>query len=601
MTQTWRPDPKVKVEVAGTTVSDESLIVEVTRPLNNVSSAVLSVSDYQSKNYVGVINALDTLDISFRYGSASWTKVFSGIISTVSPQLSLQGEILVVSAWGLGNALAKTHCNTSYGKESQNSTIDTPTEIWTDLKDNYINKSFGGVATGYGITLSAVGGTSPTITYLKSPYKSNFDILNLTMDLITANQAGSASHQWFVDTAGALRIRPINNNTDANWREYWNGSQADSKITVKKDMILYDFRKNIEEYANNILLLSDLRKPGEDYWTEDSGGASLWGTAGHASTAVSDSNARYVVGSHSLRIFCNASQSGRAFYPSAENAAWDITKIESEQSVPLLNFYIWRNGYVLNTSQIRLFTTDNDTDYFYVALSTLLGSSITTWTHRSIPIGTYYKTLAEQRYYRWSTNGSPNWNDINGFAFRINVSASGWGETFIDDLHLSGKIVREAKDTSEISANDEYQKIIRNDTAINDSLTASDDSGVAGQLAYAELLRRSQTPIVGLIKIPGAVDILPGQKIYVEACQQSGGSYRIDDDFRVVELKHLFTPEGFTTTLNLTDDVTNSHAFGVPTQWSILKEYAGALGHAEAKNLKGSGVDILIPVLSNSY
>jgi len=72
-------------------------------------------------------------------------------------------------------------------------------------------------------------------------------------------------------------------------------------------------------------------------------------------------------------------------------------------------------------------------------------------------------------------------------------------------------------------------------------------------------------------------------------------------DYRIKELKHTFQLPYPFTDLNLTSDVTNSHAFGAPTAHSILMEYAGALGMAEARDLKGSGIDTLIPRLTKSY
>jgi len=69
----------------------------------------------------------------------------------------------------------------------------------------------------------------------------------------------------------------------------------------------------------------------------------------------------------------------------------------------------------------------------------------------------------------------------------------------------------------------------------------------------------------------------------------------------VKEVRHQFTARGASTVLNLTDDTTNSHAFAAPDQMSLLLEYAGALGHAEAKNLKVSGIDFEIPRLTKSY
>jgi len=58
---------------------------------------------------------------------------------------------------------------------------------------------------------------------------------------------------------------------------------------------------------------------------------------------------------------------------------------------------------------------------------------------------------------------------------------------------------------------------------------------------------------------------------------------------------------GFRTTLNLTNDLLNAHAFAAPTAHSLLAEYAGPLGQAEARNLKAGDLDILVPLLSKSY
>jgi len=572
-------------------VDKEEVTVSVVRPVNNISLAILSVSDYKSKAYEGIFDALDTLEISFRYGSGSWIKIFKGTISTVSPKISSEGEILEVGAWGLGWCLVKTHCDTSYGVESQNPTIDTPTEVWTDLRNNYVQKSFGGAVTGHSLGLTVAGGASPTITYLESPYKNNFEMLNATMDLITADQAGAASHQWYVSPTGTLFIRAINA-TLGSWTQYWKNSQAASTLTVAEDMVLYDFRKNIEEYANKIVLASAFRKPAYDYWTENQSG--LWGTT---NANLTDSATR-VVGTHSLLMEpTDAVLAAEIWYPNAKNAGWDFTKFESERTIPRVNFYARRNMDLGSGPEIRFYTSAGNS-YDLIEIDNFI-TSTDKFFHLSFPVGSYYLTQDESKDLRWVITGAPNWNNINWVYFIVSAGTS--KDFYIDDLHLSGKIVREAYNSTAITANNEYQRVILNDTAVNDSLKASDDSETAAQLVYAELLRRQSTPIVGMIKIPGAIDLLPGQKTHIHACQKSDGNFRIDKDMRVMELTHTFSKEGFTTILNLTDDVLNSHAFAVPTAYSLLQEYAGALGHAEAKNLKGSGIDILIPRLSKDY
>jgi len=365
-------------------------------------------------------------------------------------------------------------------------------------------------------------------------------------------------------------------------------------------MIPYQFRKNIEEYANRIVLASAFRKPSVDYWTEDSGGAALWGT----SDANCTNSVTHVVGSHSLlgEPTDNVNDA-YIWYPSAEDAAWDITKCGSEKTIPHLGFYFRKNSSV-TFCHLRAFTTDHANDYFNLSGFDALMGGNDVFEYFTFPLGPYYALLDENRRYRYTEVGAPDWADINGICFMFN-SATQQSDIYIDDLHLSGKIIREASDTSELAGNDEYQRVILNDTAVDDTLKASDDSGLAGRLIYAELLRRAQTPIVGMITIPMAPTLLPGQTVHIYACQQSSGAYRIDKDFRVKELRHVIGPNarygGFETQLNLTDDVTNTHAFGVPTAQSLLFQYVGALGHAEARDLKGSGIDHTISRLSKAY
>jgi len=605
LTQSWGSHPSFKVETSGETfINEASLSMQISRMENNVSYVVLQVTDYKSKNFEAVFDALNALDVSLRYGSDSWTKVFSGTISTVSPTLKLpQGEVLEVSCWGKGNALAKTHCDTSYGLESQNPTLETPKEIWDDLVDNYINKSFGGDATGYAITKTKIADIRNGLDILNitSPYQDCFTILNRVCDVVTAyvGGLGVASCHWFVDPDANLFINTIGDheNDASGWPTYWNSSQADSTIEVSQDMILYDFRKNVEEYANKIVLCSALRKPGYDYFTENQ--SALWDTT---ACTLTDDAATKIVGTHSLKMEpSNLIDDMLAWYPSGKDAAWDFTKCGSVQTIPQVSFYARRDQDLGSTSGIRMAT--DDANYFFIIPLTNYITAQDEWIAMNFPIGPYWNLETnEGRRFRWAESGSPDWSDIDYIMFR-KPSQSQTGTLWIDDLHFTGKIIREAYDSTAITNNDEYQKVIRNDIAVNDTIKASDDSGTAARLAYAELLRRMRRPTVAIIQTPLAIDILPGQLVHTHACKKSDNTFRIDKDLRIKEIQHIIRPEpeGFSTTLNLTDDVYSTHAFGAPTRASILAKYAGALGHGQARDLKGSGIDILIPRLSKNY
>jgi len=258
----WPSNPQFKLEISGETyINDVAISIVNKRIENSLSYLALSVDDYQSKRFVDVFDAFDTVDLSLRYGSDSWTKVFSGTITSVKPQISGQGEVLGVGAWGLGKALLATHCDEAYGVESlNNTTLDTPTEIIEDLITNHINKEFGGAASGYSIADKVEtinypdGGNTFSVTHLNSQYLNNFVNVNRVCSLTNAYAQGlgtpEVSIHWFVDPSGNLYVKKIDDDhSDGNWDRYYGGSQAKATIEVAKDMILYDFSKNVEDYA----------------------------------------------------------------------------------------------------------------------------------------------------------------------------------------------------------------------------------------------------------------------------------------------------------------------------------------------------------------
>lgn len=600
MGQTWYSRPEMKVEAGATEIQSDTVSVQVMRPINAVSYAKIRVDDHDAKTFIANLDAFTILKISFRYGDAtsSWTQVFEGTLEDVGPELDGSRHTVTATAYGYGRALRNTHCNVNYGAESENSTIDTPEEIWDDLVDNHINKNFDGGATGYAITKTKIKSiASPTINFIRNPYRPCIDVINQVCDVYTADQAGSASVHWWVDTSKNLWIDTIAGHTvdTANWPTYWGATQAASTLTQGEDFINYFFRKHLSDYANKVVLVSPLRKPGYDYLTEDSGGQALWGKID--ATVTDDNTAGFVVvGSHSLKIEpTHGVNPAQVTYPAGQNAAWDLTKIGSEHSVPTLNFYLYGDIKQAISKNIRLVTSPGN--YFVnIYLDSYL-SAADEWHHISLPVGPYFDTVEQSRR-AWNTVGAPDWSDIDFIHFNI-VSVATTNITWVDDLHFSGKVVREAYNSTDIGTYDEHQKVIRMDTAVDDTMNQADDSGTAAQLAYAELLASQYIPRVGSVTVPGIVDVLPGQLTHLHAEQQPAGTYRIDADFRVVLITHTFDRRGFRTQLDVTDDVTNSYTYG-PHQ--KLREMARVLyTDPEAKNVKGSGVDLLVSRLSVDY
>ena len=595
---TWASNPLIKIEFGANDVSSETFITTVHRPENAISRAVISANDYQGKNYIANVDISTVIKVSLRYAADGWTQVFEGIAEYVGPSINTSKQSVELIAYGYGRALRNTCCSSNYGNESESPTLDTPHEIWDDLIANMINKSFGGANTGYAITNAKIAAcANPSINFLAGNYRSNFTMIN---DVLTAYQGyrdeASGMH-WFVDESQNLFINTIaaHENNATGWPTWWDTDLAGSTLVEGVDFIDSFFHKKLTNFANKVVLYCDLRKPGTDIWTEDGGPA--WGN--DAYTTVDYSADQFIVGSHSLRLI-NGIPQGWAYYPSTEDAAWDLTRIGSEKSIPTLNFYFYKEAAIGDAATgVNLATTDHDTDYFYV-LFDVAADPDDEWIHRSIPVGPNWKTHELSRRYRWGTNGNPVWTDINCVTF-YGVSASGT-KMYVDDLHFAGKIIREAYNSTSITANDEVQKIIRYDVAVDDSMTVADDTGTAGRLAYGELLTRQVIPTVGVIVTPLAVHALPGQLIHIHADAYSpfgAADFRVNATFRVKEVVHTFAVEGAVTTWDLTSDVLNTFVTGFNDSLTQLHKVMQT--DPEMKNLKSTGLDPYVTRLSIDY
>lgn len=605
--------PKFKVTVthggSDTDYENEAFsYISVKRPINNFSTAILLADNKNSRLYTSAVTKFDVLKIYVKdYDDANYTQIFGGTVREANPTKTNDGAILRVNCKGFGAALAETHCSRDYGKESSNSSLDTAKEIWDDLVDNFINKSLGTADnTGYAITKTYIAdiASGTTISFVNNPYTASRDAINKICQIVTAIQAGSAGPHWFVDPSKNLFINTIGNHENAGqWPNYWNTDQAGSTLTEGIDFNSYQVFDKTEEFANKIVFITDFRRPGYDYWTEDTGGASLWGN--DALKTLTDSNTQFVVGSHSLRLETNAAIQGYAYYPSGAAANWDVATWGSEKTVPHVSFYFYKDTNIAEANTwIYMSTNDTarKTDFFYCAFNTWTEPD-DTWLHKSIPIGPFWASAEESKQFRWTANNSPSWNNIDTIEFTTGL-AGGDGLIYIDDLHFSGKIIREAKNSTSIASNDEYQKVVISRTAMDDSGIASDDTGTAARYAYAELLRRQTLPITIQFTVPLKHNMLPGQKAHICACKTASGSFNIDADYRIVLVHHEISTQpslGCATTVTATSDLLNSFPLTGIDQYELLTEYL-LVNNREAKDMRaGAEVDLLINVLSKDY
>jgi len=606
---------------------DQALSIVNVRPENNISSLSVTIGDWQSSNYSDVFDVHSELKLEVKTGGRqTYTTIFDGIIHNLKPVFSDAGEDLEVQAWGFGVCLSKTFCNTSYGVESSNPTLDTPEEILDDIATDYVAKRLGagGVATEWVINTTDVDAPHAdfSVTHLNSPYLDNFTLISRLLDLINAHAvvSGDVGAHWYFDTDKHLRVKEIDaDSTDTLWTRYYGGTVLTAVIKEGVDDVeARGFHKQIDDYANHIIVSSAFRKPAHDVWTESTDG---WADDDVTLTVDTGGGvgepAVPAVGTYMLKAASEIDGTCRFYYDFP--APCDFTKVGSQLNPPKLNFLLACNDISDNTQiGVNLYTTRTTHNYHYVddaAASTLQNmlSKDSEWQFISIPIGEYATKYFDRdmRYsgaaaadtnWHWSKNGAnADWNSIAGIEFQFDGTAER-DVIFVDDIHFSGNIIRSCYDQSEISATTkERQKFFRMDYAVDDTLVADDDdAGMGAMVALSELFRSKQAPTTGTLRFPMKEDMLPGQTLMVYAgLKADRATFRWSNlPMRIKELTNKITAGEFYSSVQITSDVSNTFAVGVPNMWDLLMDKAGALDHGQAKDLRASGVDNQVAVLS---
>lgn len=202
----------------------------------------------------------------------------------------------------------------------------------------------------------------------------------------------------------------------------------------------------------------------------------------------------------------------------------------------------------------------------------------------------------------WFYGGGFDWTTVNWVYFFMDVAAASCA-FWVDGFNFQGQIIRSAKDSTKIGADNERQLYIYDSVGKDDTGKAgtpgTTDVGHMARLAYAELLRTAKKPMFGTFQIPGAPDLLPGQLVHIHA-NKTNGSFNIDDDFRVTNVRHSFTAQGFTTQVSVTDDLYNSIT---PKTYSLANVLVNQLlgKDRESMNLKSQAVDLTTPILAETY
>lgn len=628
----WQSTPQNKITVTHSAVDNviDALSTVVRRHENGFDTATVFLEDTDAKNYVDKVAADDTIKIEQKDGSdASWTTLLDGIIRRVNPILSKSGNLLAVECDGAGYGLNMMVCGEQYGTESENPTLDTIREIIKDASNGvipkWVNNLLGtATATGFSYTtyVEDIVGTMP---YLYFPYKPSDKTIRDVCDVLQAIKGTNAGPHWIVNVDSRFLLTTVGAHSAAGdnpaqyWSTWWRTDQAGSTLEEGKDFVNFTFQDLAKE-ANYILYHGRCRKPGSgDSWTESN--AANWGTAilnSDWKCTMSDESGAglFKVGSNSTEAANTDAVTGNFDFaypdPTSSPASWDLDKLGGKHNIPSISFYIQVDSDVDLTGatpELRLFKYNVGPpvsfDDYYIDLGATGENLITTadtWYHISFPIGTYWRS-AQKDFTGWLTHNSPSWSDIDGVHFQCLGDATTTGKVYIDALQFNGWALRGARQAAAYTtAAPCKMKVITDNVAKDDSLVASDDSGLMARLAYAEYLRVSSTPIVGTFTIPIANDLLPGQQVYLKWKKKSDGTFRKTETFRVMRLIHNITIQGSVTTVDVTNDLKNANPRPMPTQLNVLlSAVRPEFQDRQATSLKTREIDITQAILEKTY
>lgn len=624
------PTFQVLAEYGGSQYDISQAVLQgiITRLENGFDTATLWVNDREdsigSKNWLNKVGADEPIIIKIKdLTDPAWETPFSGIIRFIDLPFAKEGELLKLKCDGAGYGFEETGCGEEYGSESHNSTLDTLKEIITDathgIVPKWVNCILGSaVSSGFNYSMThsvandLIENIAGVVKYLYFPYKPSGKALNDLCDLIQAIKGANPGPHWITTVNNKLIVTTIGSHhseaEDEGWTTYYGGSQKKATLTQGIDFKNFNFQQLSKE-ANYILYHGRVIKPLDlDKWTENN--AANWTGTVYA-TISNDASGK--VGA-AIKITSTGTggvlRNVTGHYPSTRDLGLNITNMGGKYDVPI--FHCWAKcDSAVRTNNRSVFwefltTFSPGATYYLGSQAQNVFAAADTWQEFTFPIGPYWDQ-AIRDVPSWfngiSSIGAADWANINAIGMWLMTDADN-EDIWIDNMYLSGSVMRGARETTIDADNKLRLKLITDAIAKDDTLKAADDSGTIARLAYAELLRSQTTPLVGYVTTPCLKDLLPGQLLYIRAKQKSDGSFNIEKNMRVTKLVHSFSvsQEGIITKIWLTDDVKNSIARpGYDDLNRVLSDIRPEFQDRQASSIKARQIDVTQPILEKSY
>jgi len=620
------PQIKLTVTTGGVAyVIDSMFSGKIIRNENGFDTGTFTVSDAAGTDpcryYPSKIAGGSLVQCEMKDGSETvWTTVLNGVVRFVYVKMSEQGWSLDLKCDGAGYGFAETVCGEEYGTESRNPTLDKISEILTDANHGIIPKWTNSIlgsatASGYSYTYANVEDIVGSMRYVYLPFKPCHKAIGDVCDLLQAIKGSNAGPHWIVGTDDKFRLKTVGSD-QAGWDDYYGGSLAASTLEQGVDFLSYDFQDLTRE-ANYILYHGAFRKPGNgDLWTENN--AALWGVPGGGFVTLSNEGPDTIwkVGHYSLKALVNIQDISeeRFYYPSAQNAAWDLTRIGGDYTIPTFSFWARRNATL---------TLAASPDWLSVHFAkTLVGpvmysASIdltkflpeaSKWYNICFGIGPNWQQFESNSAFNTiePTGGGGDWTTVNWIEFQI-IDKPVNSALYIDGVQFNGWVLRGAKEAGIGATNKLKLKVITDDIGKDDTMRygtpGTTDLGIMAQLAKAELYRCKTTPLVGEVRTPYLYDLLPGQLLHIHAKKTASGTFNIDMDMRTVTHELDFDgTNGFISRISVTSDVINSYP---RMAWTNINKIQAAarpeFQDRQASSLKTREIDVTQTILEETY
>jgi len=553
------------------TSEDEAIGPETTGFTTAVNEAVFKLRNDGGK-YTSGTSKLDFYDDVYIYmgylqddiQTRKLSKAFGGSIMEIDPSLDSSGDILQVNCSGWAQALLNAFVVKDYGNGSDNSSITTFQATINDMINSFVNPD------GYQLSTTYIQNISgpPAITYMLFKNDQAFDAIKQSVDLLTAGDPTSITvypAEFWVDNSENCHLAPL-----GAWGSDPNPSTYPNTLSVGSEHIVNSFRIDILNLKNKVHFVTAMVEPANgDLWTE--GNASAWsfssnGVGGSSSVLNDNSAGNFKVNSFSIK----ASWSGMSpapttvalNYPSAANLGFDFTKFGGKITPARIIFYVKCDQTVFYP-QVQFVTSSPNAVFTSPSLPDVNGVNTSDWHRFEVYIGPYGDNFV--------AGPSASWTNINQiqFLFTFNAPGPGGGNIWVDGVYIEGQNHFIATDSTRIS---QYGARETSLTSLKHRKSVTQQA-----LAKAELFRLHNPVMRGTVQVPGIPDVLPGQKVTINAPSANLSSATL----RVISAKQHYGQDNFTTTLELTDDLTNYQSLQLTSMADLLLQIHTPMSKAQ--------------------